>query len=104
MAGTLSYALSQPITGTAPITISFALTQGNTITFTGSLTPSAVLKAGVVLDGGSIVINGNGVNGDGLHLTGHNLLKNLTIRGFRGRQLVTDAPDNRLQGVKLSRT
>ena len=107
--GTLSYALlqSQSITGSTPFTITFALTQGNTITFTGSLTTTAALQAYGVINGGTfgssnrIIINGNGVSGDGLHLKGHNKLTNLTIEGFGARQLVLNGPGNVMQGVKV---
>ena len=105
--GTLSYALSQPITATvaSPITITFALTQGNIITFTGSFTTTAKVKAGVTIYGGAfgsgnrIILNGNGVAGDGLHLAGNNYLVNLTIEHFGGRELVLEGPGNRMQGV-----
>ena len=103
--GTLSYALSQPITGSTPVTITFALTQGNTITFTGSLTPTAKVKSGVTIYGGAfgstsrIILNGNGVAGDGLHLAGSNYLVNLTIEHFGGRELVLEGTGNRMQGV-----
>jgi sugar lactone lactonase YvrE len=58
--GTFSYALMQVSPG---MTITFAFTQSNTITFTGALTPT--VKSGVTIDGGSgvggIVLYGNGV-------------------------------------------
>ena len=103
--GTLSYALSQPITGSTAVTITFALTQGNTITFTSSLTTTVKVKAGVTIYGGAfgstnrIILNGNGVAGDGLHLAGHNYLYNLTIKKFGGRELVLENPGTRMQGV-----
>ena len=103
--GTLSYAMSQPITGSTVITITFALPQGNTINFTGSLTATAKVKAGVTIYGGifgttnRIILNGNGVVGDGLHLAGHDKLVNLTIEGFGGRELVLEGTGNRMQGV-----
>ena len=105
--GTLSFALSQPVTATAasPITITFALTQGNTITFTGSLTTTAKIKANVTVYGGAfgttnrIIINGNGVSGDGLHAVGPSYLVNLTIEHFGARELVLEGTGNRLQGV-----
>ena len=103
--GTLSYALSQPITGSTAVTVTFALTQGNTITFTGSLTTTAKVKAGVTIYGGAfgssnrIILNGNGVAGDGLHLAGHDYLVNLTIKKFGGRELVLEGTGNRMQGV-----
>ena len=103
--GTLSYALSQPITGTTPVTITFALTQGNTISFTSSLTTTAKVKAGITIYGGAfgstshIILNGNRVAGDGLHLGGNNYLVNLTIEHFGGRELVLEGTGNRMQGV-----
>ena len=103
--GTLSYALIHVISTTNPVTITFALTQGNTITFTGSLTTSAIVKTNVVISGGTfgttnrIILNGNGVSGDGLHLQGRNTLINLTIEKFGGREMVLDGTGNRMQGV-----
>lgn len=94
--GTLSYALNQG----SGVTITFALTQGNTITFTGPLTP--VVKTGVTLDGGSgagIVLNGNGVTGDGLQLQGHNTLRNLTVRKFAGRDILITGRGNKFSKV-----
>jgi hypothetical protein len=86
--GTLSYAL---VTASSGMTVTFALTPGNTITFTSNLT--ATVAAGVIIDGGDsgIVLNGNGVSGDGLRLMGDNRLINLTIGGFTGREIVTDS-------------
>ena len=104
--GTLSYALSEPITGTTnPVTITFALTQGNTITLTGSLTTTAKVKANVTIKGGEfgtstrIILNGNGISGDGLHLIGRDYLVNITIEHFGGKELVLEGTGNRLQGV-----
>jgi uncharacterized delta-60 repeat protein len=105
--GTLSFAL---LTATSGETITFALTQGNTITFTGSLTPT--VPAGVTLDGGGgvggangsgITLEGSGVAGNGLRLSGGNTLTNLTIRHFGGQELVIPllSPNNRLSKVRL---
>jgi sugar lactone lactonase YvrE len=98
--GTFSYALMQVSPG---MTITFAFTQSNTITFTGALTPT--VKSGVTIDGGSgvggIVLYGNGVAGDGLQLMGQDTLINLTIRRFAGRELVTLGPGNVLKHVVL---
>ena len=105
--GTLSYALSQPISGTMPVTVTFALAQGNTISFTGSLTSTAKVKRGVVIYGGAfgsttrIILNGNGVSGDGLHLAGNNYLFNLTIEHFGGRELTLEGTGNHFQGVVI---
>jgi alpha-tubulin suppressor-like RCC1 family protein len=107
--GTLSYALTQPVSGSSGMTITFALTQGNTITFTGSLTTTAKVKAGVTIYGGAfgsssrIILNGNGVSGNGLDLLGHTSLVNLTIKNFKGRPLVLEGTANRLQGVVVIR-
>lgn len=86
-AGTLSYALiNVPTNGT----ILFSNVPNNTIAVSGQL-PS--LKKGVTIDGGScsngpsITINGSGVTGDGLVLGGQNILMNLKIVGFNGRQI-----------------
>jgi uncharacterized delta-60 repeat protein len=103
--GTLSYALLNASSG---VTITFALTQGNTITFTGSLTPS--LKAGVNLNGGNgangVIMNGNGVAGDGLRLVGGgSTLSNLTVQRFAGRELVISNAGsgnvNKLYNIRL---
>ena len=100
--GTLSYAL---IEATPFVTVTFALSQGNTITFTGSLTTTAKVKSGVTLYGGAfgssnrVIINGNGVAGDGLHLAGHNYLYNLTIKKFGGKELTLEGRGNHFKGV-----
>jgi hypothetical protein len=97
--GTLSYAL---VTASSGMTVTFALTPGNTITFTGNLT--ATVGAGVIIDGGQngIVLNGNGVTGDGLRLMGNNRLINLTILGFAGREIVTSGMGNRFYRVYVT--
>ncbi|NWJ95881.1 MAG: Ig-like domain repeat protein [Chloroflexi bacterium] len=110
--GTLSYALKY-FTST-PLTITFALVNTNTINFNGPLNSS--IRAGVAIDGGntcgsppSVVINGNGVTGDGLVLNGNNFLRNIWIKGFTKRQITTSALSlapwvkNRLQCVWVSR-
>jgi hypothetical protein len=98
--GTFSAALKAV---TATQTVTFALTgDGNTITFTGALLWS--VPNGVTLDGDSavgIVLNGNGVTGDGLRLSGNVTLKNLTIRQFGKRELVTLGNGNKLIAVRL---
>ena len=101
--GTLSYALLNSSSG---VTITFALTQGNIITFTGSLTTTAKVKTGVTIYGGAfggphIILNGNGVSGNGLDLLGHNTLYSLTIEHFSGRELILESTDNRLRGVTV---
>ncbi|HEX2916085.1 MAG TPA: Ig-like domain repeat protein [Chloroflexia bacterium] len=101
--GTLSYALNQPVNSPDGQTITFALSQGETVTFTGSLGVKA--KANVTINGGTfgssfrIVLDGNGVSGDGLTLTGNDTLVNLTIKNFEGKELVLESPGNKLQGV-----
>jgi hypothetical protein len=100
--GSFSYALVHASPG---VTITFALTQSNTITFTGSLT--ATVPMSVTVDGGSgagIVLDGHGVAGDGLRLAGGDTLINLTIKHFGGRELVAEGPGNRLRGVRISQT
>jgi subtilisin-like proprotein convertase family protein len=91
--GTLSHAL---VNSSAGMTITL-FTAGTGITVTGQLPPLAV---GVNLDGGecgqtqtrfSIVGMQSGIGSglvDGLRLSGNNLLRNLAIRGFSGRQIV----------------
>lgn len=100
--GTFSYALVNAPAGT---TVTFALSDSNTVTFNGSLNPT--LKPGVNLDGGAngIVLDGKQVSGDGLRLGGNNTLSNLTIRGFSGRALVANSPDNQnwLYRVKIEK-
>jgi hypothetical protein len=100
--GSFSYALVHASPG---VTITFMLTQSNTITFSGSLTPTVPVS--VTIDGGSgagIVLDGNGMTGDGLRLSGDDTLINLTIKRFGGRELVTLGPGNRLRGVRISQT
>ena len=100
--GTLSYALIEASPG---VTVTFALSQGNTITFTGSLTTTAKVKSGVTLYGGAfgsanrVIINGNSAAGDGLHLAGNNYLYNLTIKKFGGKELTLEGPGNHFKGV-----
>lgn len=102
--GTLSYALSQ----SAPATITFALTQGNIITFTGSLT--VPVKPGVIVNGGAcgspnqIGLNGAGVAGFGLNLGGNNILRNLKIYGFGGVQITAASGGNKLECVRVSKS
>jgi hypothetical protein len=104
----LSY--DRTITGSPPVTITFALTQGNTITFTGTLSNNAKVKAGVTIYGGDfgsgnrIILDGNGVAGDGLHLAGTAYLVNLTIEHFVGKELVLEGTGNRMQGVVVDAT
>ena len=94
-----------PFRSGIPVTVTFALAQGNTITFTGSLTTTAKVGAGVTIYGGAfgstsrIILNGNNVAGDGLHLAGNNYLINVTIEHFGGRELVLEGTGNRMQGV-----
>ncbi|NWJ96942.1 MAG: Ig-like domain repeat protein [Chloroflexi bacterium] len=110
--GSFSYALALTTTST-PLTITFALTPTNIITFSGHLIPS--VQAAVEIDGGSvcssppaIIINGNGATGDGLVLKGNNLIRNLWVKGFTQRQITISflAPlwkKNVVQCVKVSR-
>ena len=109
--GMLSYVLSQTVGG-PPTSISFSINI-TTITFTGAMTIH--VPAGVMIDGGSIcspssavVINGNGVTGDGLVLNGNDLMRNIWVKGFANRQITTSflAPSwkkNTLQCVRASR-
>lgn len=97
--GSFSHALAQASQG---MTVSFTLAGGNTISFTGSLTPA--VKSGVTVNGGGgagVVLNGNGVAGDGLRLSGQDSLLNLTIRHFGRRELVALAGGNRLRQVVI---
>ncbi|NWJ95595.1 MAG: Ig-like domain repeat protein [Chloroflexi bacterium] len=109
--GMLSYVLSQTVGG-PPTSINFSINI-TTITFTGAMTIH--VPAGVMIDGGSIcspssavVINGNGVTGDGLVLNGNDLMRNIWVKGFANRQITTSflAPSwkkNTLQCVRASR-
>ncbi|MEI6043722.1 MAG: Ig-like domain repeat protein, partial [Chloroflexota bacterium] len=112
-AGTLSYILSQAV-GSSPITITFELGSNTTINFTGPLMSSVPTE--VTIDGGStcsqppaVIISGNAAIGDGLVLNGGNLLRNIWVKGFSNRQIVTNSPlaafwkKNILQCVKVSR-
>jgi hypothetical protein len=100
--GTLSFALTQ----SAGMTVTFALTGGgNTITMTGALT--SIVLTGATVDGGNgngIAILGAGVSSDGLRLSGENKLKNLTISGFAGREIVSTGQNNRFDKVRVSNT
>lgn len=101
--GTFSYALTQASGSPGqPITITFNLTSSSIITFSGPLSPS--LKSYVSVDGGAcgtppVVLNGDGVPGDGLVLEGTNFLQNLKVMRFAGRQIVAVSSGNRLACV-----
>lgn len=99
--GTFSYALANATTGN---TITFGLTGGNSITFSGALTKN--VPNGVTIDGGSvsgIVLNGAGVATDGLQLSGNNTVRNITLTGFTGRGIVTLGTGNKLFNVRILR-
>jgi hypothetical protein len=96
--GTLSYALDKAVTVATPVTITLEV-PGNAITLTNSLTKT--VPPGVVIQGNDHTINGNGVAGEGLQLSGDNLLVNLTIRGFGGREIVIPPGRNRLDKVRV---
>jgi hypothetical protein len=97
--GTFSYAISH----SAGLTVTFSLTPTNIITFSGSLAVS--VASGVTIDGGTgIVLNGNGVAGDGLRLQGSDTLIHLTIRNFAGREIVTLGTGNKFQYVVIQQT
>jgi uncharacterized delta-60 repeat protein len=83
--GTFSYAL---LNASSAVTITFSLSEGNTITFTDSLT--VPVKVGLGINGGEngVTFNGNSVSGDGLMLSGGNTLSNLVVRNFGGREIV----------------
>lgn len=110
--GTLSYALVQPVSPSTGLTITFALSSGNTITMTNKLIPTVQSK--VKIDGGDcasgqpIIINGAGVAGDGLRLGGKDRLINLWVKGFAERQIyvnpISGAGGNVLKCVKVSKT
>jgi hypothetical protein len=97
--GTFSHALAQPVVTTSA-TIRFQLDASRTITFSGALTPS--LKAGVILQGKTactdsnppVTLNGNNAPGDGLRLTGGNILRGVIVKGFQGRQIVASVLGN----------
>ena len=105
--GSFSYALSQSIgTSSVPVTVTFALSSGNTINFTGPLTQD--VRHYVFIDGSSntgtgtdiVILNGNSVASAGLQLEGGDSLKNLTVEHFGGTQIITLAPGNRLTRVQ----
>lgn len=63
--------------------------------------PLPTVAAGVIIDGGqcgAVTINGSGAGAvvDGLTLNGNNILRNLVITNFTGRQLVINGRNNRL--------
>lgn len=98
--GTLSYALTHASSG---VTVIFSLSTGRTVSFSDLLT--ATVPVGVTLNGGvnGIVLDGKGINGDGLRLAGNNMLFNLTIRGFSGHEVVIlpDAQTSKFYRVKI---
>jgi hypothetical protein len=109
---TFSYALKQA--NNTPLIITFALVNTNTINFTGPLIPN--VPVGVMIDGGSstcnptaVVLDGKGVNGNGLVLNGNNFLRNLWVKGFAKSQItasflnLTPWVKNRLQCFGASR-
>jgi uncharacterized delta-60 repeat protein len=102
--GTLSYALHYADTGQ---TISFALTNGSTITVHQKL---PTVRAGVKIQGGceretgpAIVIDGTGVTDDGLVLSGQNEVSGLKIKGFGGKQLVLNGTGNKFSCLVIRR-
>jgi hypothetical protein len=95
--GTLSYALKSATSGQV---ISFALTGGSTITIHQKL---PTMQAGVKIQAGcdfmngpAITLNGSGVSGDGLILSGQNQVRGLKIMGFSDKQLVLNGTGNHL--------
>jgi hypothetical protein len=99
--GTFSHALQNA--ASPNVTVTFALTQGNTITLTGALIPD--VPTGTIIDGG----DGNGIiinvfGGDGLRLSGGNTLINLTVQRFVGREISTKAAgyNNKLRNVRVA--
>ena len=51
-----------------------------------------------------IIIEGNGWAGGGLHLAGSDYLVNLTIHNFRGKEVILEGTNNRMQGVVVDAT
>lgn len=95
--GTFSAALANAAPG---LTITFALNNSQ-VTLNGPLTP--IVKAGAIIDGGEngVVINGNGVAGDGLRLAGSNTLHNLTIKGFARQEIIALGSGNHFSKVHV---
>jgi subtilisin-like proprotein convertase family protein len=100
--GTLSYAL----VNAAP---SSTITVTTAVNLSGLLTPT--VPTGVKIVGGTgdcssarVIIDGSGLPGDGLRLSGGNELTNLHVKGFAGRQIITLGTGNKLNCTRVSRT
>lgn len=100
--GTLSYALALT-DATKPLSVNLG-GAAKTITLSGEIVLG--VAPGIQLDGGAcgspaLVINGNGVNGEGLRLAGNNLLRNVQISGFSANQIATGGVNNRFECVRV---
>jgi uncharacterized delta-60 repeat protein len=100
--GSLSHALKMAGQLQSSSIITFALETGNTITFTGQLQHTVPIST--IIDGGAtqIILEGGGVAGDGLRLSGNNILRKLWVRNFGGREIVNDGKANKLDAVKVT--
>ena len=101
--GTFSYALAQTTGNSSPITVTFALSGTNTVSFSGPLKPAVGLNT--IIDGGAgsgIILDGGGLVGTQLRLSGNDTLLNLSVRHFAGPQIVVNGPNNRLNRVRIA--
>jgi hypothetical protein len=106
LCGTLRYALAyiQNNSGLADKTITFTLPLSSRIAITGTglvVPPDAILQAPCTGAGPGIVVDGSGVNSDGLTLGGNNHITGLKVGGFGQRQLVAGASAN-ISGTRTS--
>jgi uncharacterized delta-60 repeat protein len=100
--GSLSHALKMAGQLQSSSIITFALETGNTITFTGQLQHTVPIST--IIDGGAtqIILEGGGVAGDGLRLSGNNILRKLWVRNFGGREIVNDGKANKLDAIRVT--
>lgn len=99
--GTLSYALNNYAVNAGDAVV-FQLTGSNVITFSNPLT--LTVRTGVTVDGGcssgpGIILDGTGINSNGLQLTSNTFVKGLGIRNFGLLQLFGTGYNNLTQCV-----
>jgi uncharacterized delta-60 repeat protein len=100
--GTFSQTLKRAEQATGYVRIIFAVGSNHTVTMTGQL--QVAVPVGAILDGdmNQIIIDGGSVEGDGLRLSGNNVLRKLWVRNFGGREIVADSEGNKLDAVTVS--
>jgi hyaluronate lyase len=107
VAGTLSQAIQQANTGAVKAII-FDLAPNNSIILQGGTLPA--LGAGVSLyglcgeNGPGVLLNGNGLTGPGLKLSGGVIVQGIHIKGFSGPQILLGSGGNKLDCVRSSAT